>query len=431
MSINEAYIIRIAFMSAFFFNEYVSIVVYKCYTYFLQNSLYLVIGYAMIGGMGCEGYWGKETETDFLDEPQFEDQTVAYVPVQPAIVGLDYPVDIIAGWDELIYVADAGTEEIIGYDQAGNEQGRFQVPGLTAIAQDRRLDMLALGTLDTLINGTNFTLPAIYRIGFDPTGDYGITSARIKRKIVHPFYFKSSSPTTTDELVRFRGISVLADNRYYVSRNGISNSVNQFGGPDMAVILFSPDDEFISPVVINTSLGLFRDFFKSPQGITTLAQPPQSPAVNPTGSFLATSVGEGVTLKVQFIERIETEGGASFELRQLPVGDTSRADRFLYEPNRFDQPVDVVVAGDETNYIFVVDAARDSLYQFNALGLEGVNPPPGARSNKVIRASFGGTGDELTQFREPRAVAYLDRIVYVADAGNGRILRFRLTTDFE
>jgi hypothetical protein len=29
------------------------------------------------------------------------------------------------------------------------------------------------------------------------------------------------------------------------------------------------------------------------------------------------------------------------------------------------------------------------------------------------------------------AVAYFNEILYVADAGNGRILRFKLTTDFD
>ncbi len=386
---------------------------------------------ALILLSACEGFFGTETDTDFLDEPVFDNRAVAYVPILPVLDGLNYPVDIIAGWDEILYVADAGTEEIIGFDQAGNEQGRFAIPGLTAIAQDRSLDILALGTIDTVIEGANFTLPTIYRIDLDKTGNYGIRSAFIKHKIIHPFYFRSSSPSSGDEAVSFRGIAILGDNRYYVSRNGPSNSTSQFGGPDDAVILFSQEDEFISPVFVNTSLGLFRDYFKKPQGLASLAQPPQSNAVDLRGSFLATSIAEGVTLKVQFIERIESEGGASNELLSLPVGDTDRADRFLYEPNRFTSPVDVTVAGDETNYIFVVDAERDSLYQFNALGFEGVNPPPGSRTNRAILSSFGGTGDGVTQFREPMGVAYLDRIVYVADAGNGRILRFQLTTDFE
>lgn len=379
----------------------------------------------------CEGYWGTETDTGFLDEPVYQDNTVAYVPIQPVITAVQYPIDIIAGWDELIYVADGATEEIIGFDQAGREQGRFFVPGLKAIAMDRRLDLLAVGTLDTTISNTAYTLPAIYRIGLNQAGDYGIKNARIKRKIVHPFYFKSGSPTNSDERVSFEGIAILHDNRFYVTRNGPSNFTNQFGGPDNSVILFNENDAYQSPVFVNTTLGVFRDFFKSPKGITTLAMPPQSPAVSQDGSFVVTSTDPGTRLKVQRILRLESEGGASYQVSQIRPPDSTRADRYLTEPDRFTRPTDATFAGDGTNYLFVVDAERDSLYQFNALGFEGVNPPAGLNSSKVILASFGGTGDGLTQFREPRGVAYLNKIVYVADAGNGRILRFQLTTDFE
>ena len=380
---------------------------------------------------GCEGFWGKKTPTDFLDEPVFDDRTVAYVPIQPVWDGLAYPIDVIAGWDELIYVADQGTEEIISFDQAGNELGRFTIPGLRAIAQDRRLDILALGTIDTTISNTDFTLPTIYRLNLDKTGNYGLKSARITKKIIHPFYFKSGTPTVSDEAVSFNGIAMIGNNRYYIARNGPSNSIFQFGGPDDAVLLFRDNDEFETPVFISTNLGLIRDYFKKPQGIATRAQPPQSPAVSTRGDFAFTSILESNVLKVQQVQFIETDFGISYVVENLPAGDTSKADRFLYEPNRFSAPADVTFSGDGTNYLFVVDPAKDSLFQFNSAGYEGVNPPAGASSSKVILASFGGTGASLTQFREPRAVAYLDKIVYVADAGNGRILRFKLTTDFE
>ncbi len=77
-----------------------------------------------------------------------------------------------------------------------------------------------------------------------------------------------------------------------------------------------------------------------------------------------------------------------------------------------------------------MDREKDSLFQFTNTGLEGVKAPAGSTSTKNIRVSFGGTGVDLTQFNQPSAVAYYDRIVYVADAGNGRVLRFKLTTDF-
>ncbi|MEM7659584.1 MAG: hypothetical protein AAF399_25945 [Bacteroidota bacterium] len=380
---------------------------------------------------GCEGFFGRKTSTDFLAEPVFDTRTVAYVPIQPVWDDLDRPVDIIAGWDELIYVADGGREEIIAFDQAGGELGRFPIPGLQAIAQDRRLDILAAGVRDTIINGREFVLPAIYRLSLDKTGDYGLNNATITRIITHPFYFKSGTPTGSDSLASFTGIAPLANNWYYLSRNGLSNSANQFGGPDDAVLLFNDQDEYISPVAVSTNLGLFRDYFIKPSSIATFAQPPQSPAINDRGDFLFTSVGENNLLKVQLIRFQESDFGSSYLVENLPVGDTSKAEGFLYEPNRFTRPMDVSIAGDATNYFFVVDAEADSLYQFNRLGYEGANPPPGANTTKTLKVSFGGTGNGLTQFREPMGVAYLDQIVYVADAGNGRILRFRLTTDFE
>ena len=132
----------------------------------------------------CEAIFGSKTPTDFLDEPDFTDNTIAYVPIRPAFEDLSYPIDVIAGWDELIYVADQGTEEIISYDQAGNELGRYRVPGLTAIAQDRRLEILAAGTKDTSINGTDFTLPALYRLDLNPGGEFGLNNASIKKTLV-------------------------------------------------------------------------------------------------------------------------------------------------------------------------------------------------------------------------------------------------------
>ncbi|MEZ4826932.1 MAG: hypothetical protein R3C61_11715 [Bacteroidia bacterium] len=198
--------------------------------------------------MGCEGFFGKKTPSDFLDEPVYDDRTVAYVPIQPVWDDFTYPTDIIAGWDELLYVVDQGTEEIISLDQAGNELGRFHVQGLSAIAQDRRLDILATGTIDTTINGTDFTLPAIYRIDLNKNGEYGLKNARVTRRVVHPFYFRLGTPTISDEAVTFKGIGIQGNNKYYVSRNGPSNAPSQFGGPDNTVLVFDDNDKFQTPI---------------------------------------------------------------------------------------------------------------------------------------------------------------------------------------
>jgi hypothetical protein len=393
------------------------------------TAFFLVL--IVILSSGCDGFFGKRTDPSFIDEPQFDDQTVAYVPIQPVLDGFTRPVAIVAGWDELIYVADAGTEEIVAIDQAGNEQGRFYIQGLKSMAQDRRLDIIALGTRDTVIAGAAFTLPAIYRLDLNKSGTYGIANASVSNIITHPFYFKNTTPSGGDVATEFTSVGVLADNRYYVTRTGPNNSPNRFGGPDDAVLVFRPDDSYLSPVTVTTPLGVFNNYFKAPSGIATLAQPPQTPAVNTRGDFYYTSAAESNVLKVQRIRLDESDFGASYTVDNFPVGDTSRADNFLYTPNRFSNPQAVTIAGDGTNYVFIADAEKDSLHVFTALGFEGVSPPAGARSNKAIYVSFGGTGNSLTQFNEPMGLAYLDRIVYVADAGNGRVLRFKLTTDFE
>ncbi len=389
--------------------------------FFLTGCLTLFIS--------CEGFFGVKTDPSFLEAPQTNNTLVAYVPIQPVWDELVAPVDVIAGWDRLIYVADAGTEEIISFDQAGNEIGRFPIPGLVSIAQDRQLDLLAIGTFDTTVNDFEYTLPTIYRLSLNKTGDYGLKNASIKNKIVHPYYFKSGTPASNDTVVSFRGIAPLGDNSFYVSRNGPANNIRNFGGPDNNILLFGAEDQLISPVVVNTSLGVSRDYFQLPQGICSRVQPPQTPAPMNDRTFFFTSTSPNTVRKVQQIDFISGTFESGYEVAELVVGDTSKADGFLSEVNRFTEPVDITISSGD-NYIFVVDASTDSVYQFNAIGLEGVNPPPGINTTKNIAVSFGGTGSGLTEFNNPQGVAFLDEILYVADTGNGRILRFKLTIDF-
>ncbi|MFN0204377.1 MAG: hypothetical protein ACKVTZ_22860 [Bacteroidia bacterium] len=395
---------------------------------YLSSHIIFVSVLALLS-WGCEGFFGKKTDTEFLDVPQYNDRTVAYVPIQPVLQGFGNPIDIIAGWDELMYVVDSASSEIISLDQAGRELARFKVPGLQAIAQDRSLDLLAAGTKDTTISGTKYSLPAIYRIDQNKSGVYGLKNAKIVRTSVHPFCFNpASTPTLSDQNVVFQSIAVLADNKYYVARH-YKGSNTASGNQADAVVIFNTKDAFESPVFVNTSLGLLGDYFVAPKSIVSYCQPPQSPNVNTRGDFLFCSPADYV-VKVQGISKKESDNGVSYEIAQFSGIDTSKADRFLYTPYRFSNPSDVTIAGDGTGYIFVTDASKDSVYQFNGKGYEGINPPPGSTSSKAVYASFGGTGEGLLQFRRPRAIAYANQILYVADAGNQRILRFKLTTDF-
>ncbi len=379
---------------------------------------------------GCEGFFGEKTDISFIDAPEFQNRDVAYVPILPVIEGFLEPTDVVAGFDDLMYVVDAGTEEIISFDKSGRELGRFQLPGVTKIVQDRRLEILAIGTFDTIINSTPHTLSTIYRLDLASPMGFGIQNARIKNKIINPFYFKSSF-STADVQVEFTSVDVMGDNRFYVTRTGIRDNPSQIGGPDDAVLVFDANDEYETNIFITTSVGFFSDWFQTPLCVTTYAKPPQSFSVSESDNFFVSMVHPEVPVLTQSIQFLQSEFGSSYQVEFLSNTDSAEADDFLYRLNRFERPVDMTLSGDGTNYLFVVDEAKDSVYQFTTRGLEGAEPPPGSSSNKNVIVSFGGTGEGITQFRDPSAVAYADAILYVADRGNGRLLRYRLTTDFD
>ncbi|MEQ8908525.1 MAG: hypothetical protein RIC95_05005 [Vicingaceae bacterium] len=394
----------------------------------MKNISKLCLAVGLFSLLACEDYLGEKTDLSFIEVPEQTYREVAYVPVQPILGGFTYPSDIIAGFDELIYVVDRGTSQVIAMDQSGRELSRLSVPGAKAIAQDRSLDLLVIGTIIDNSNNITAERSCIYRIDISQAEGYGLEYANYTDTVIHPYYYKSTA-LNSDEQVVFNRISVLADNKYYVSRSGPSNLPNQSGGPDDAILLFDENDNFETPIVVqDRSGGNFRDYFKKPFGLSSLVKPPQI-SVDQRGDFLYTSLDPDGVLKVQYIERQESIDGTAYTPKNDWSNDQTKADYFINDPFKFEEPVGVEFAASGGNFIFVVDRAKDSLFQFTANGLEGVEPPPASGESRFIRASFGGTGNGPTQFNEPMAVAFADDIVYVADAGNGRILRFKLTLD--
>jgi len=104
--------------------------------------------------------------------------------------------------------------------------------------------------------------------------------------------------------------------------------------------------------------------------------------------------------------------------------------RLVFQPNTSLLNTDTTLA-DGINNLFVVDALKHSHFQFQFNRFEGVPPPPGSAAEKPVIVSFVGTGAGLKQFRQPSGEAFFDDIVYLANKGNNRIARYKLTTDFE
>mgnify|MGYP006075037435 CR=1 FL=1 len=369
----------------------------------------------------CEGYLGDKTDLSFIELPQQNFREVAYVPVQPILNQFASPTDVIAGFDELIYVVDNGSQEVIALDQSGREVGRRFIQGAKTMAQDRQLDLLVIGSIT---DSNNITRSCIYRLDLSTSLGYGLRFAVFTDTITHPFYFKSSS-ISSDQDVSLNNIAVLSDNSFYVTRTGPRTTPTR----DDAILFFDNTGKFITPLEITDSRGaVFPDFFKDPVGITSLVKPPQI-GVDNRGDFIFTSVDPNGVLKVQYIEKLESVDGIAYTPKTNFSADTTLASSFINDPFKFDRPVDVEFTGDGTNYIFVIDAEKDSLYQFTANGLEGVEPPAASGETKFIKTSFGGTGIGASKFNGPTAVAYNNKVLYIADTGNGRLLRFKLTLD--
>jgi len=390
----------------------------------------------------CKGLFGSR-EDEQVDEvfkegridPTLIPAGVGYVPVLPDFTGFNNPTDVYVGFDELMYVVDAQGLHVC--DITGQCRKLVPLRGALKVVQDRRLHTYVSARITYRFEGTDYDLPAVYQLsGTGLSGEVVFVDT-----IIHPFSDPSRANSLTaanlrqDERASFTGLATFADNKLYVARTN-PDIINRAPAvlPDNAVLIFNPTGQFLGQAV---GLTPRTSSLRSAMGITSLAsfvQPPQSLfGVNATKDFLLTqgdSLAETKTLWIKESSNPET-GTDYVGNTSLLSFDTSRADGFLYSSFRFKRPMDVTVAPDATGYIFVVDAGTDSLYIFNQRGYEGVNPPATAGSLKQVKVSFGGRGSGPFQFRQPSGVAYFKRTVYVADKGNGRVVRFRLSTDLE
>ncbi len=426
----------------------------------LRNLIFLLL-IASVTVSGCEAIFGSkndDTNQEIFDEgridPTLEDVD-GYAPVLPFWGDFDAPNDVHVGFDTFVYVTDNDGVHLL--DRADLSPRRtIMLDGANAVTQDRLLNIYVSARIDTTIdkNGTptTFNLPAVFKIkNLNGAGDLQMVDT-----LIFPFDDASLSTDAAQnarlnknssnnyENVQVTGLAILADNSLYVTRRGPQNSTNQVAAPDNTVLEFQriqengvPTDKMVNVRQIVT-LNPTTPSLRSAVGLSSISSfvtPPQRDRLTDDRSFLITqsSQSQQIDFRTLWINAVETTDGLVFQQNaSLLSQDTSQANGFLYEPGKFANPVDVVFSGDDDAYIFVIDTEKDSLFQFQANGQEGVNPPAGADADsKKIIVSFGGNGAGPKQFNNPQGVAYFRTVVYVADTGNNRIARFKLTTDFE
>lgn len=428
---------------------------------------------ALVALSGCDAFLGSKSDptTDDIFEEGETDPTlfddVGYVPLNPFYTQgfggpLDAPVDVYVGYDEFIYVGDRRGLHVL--DLAGRPQFLLdQIAGqplrdITAVVQDRRLDVYIAARRDTTVAGANCPsggdpqqcdLAVVYRVRGLTTG-----APRVEDIIWHPFddgsrrFTRFELPNTytggtSDEDVEFTGVAPLADNRVYITRRGPVNNEatgrpSQAFSPFNAFLAYTAEGDYIQYVraLSPDRPSLLSAFY--PSDVLTFVGPPQRASLSLDENFMiaqAPPPGEAApTYGVVSVQVVETTDGIEYRVDSGRLGAASNpaaGDGALFEAGQFVRPTSLAYAPDQTGYLFVLDAGKDSLFVFNQNGIEGVAPPPGSGATTPVRVSFGGTGAAPLQFSDPQGVAYYQRVVYVADTGNNRISRFRLNTDFE
>lgn len=421
--------------------------------------LLLIIGITILGA--CDAILGskndnitKEIFEEGKKDPNVIVDEVGYAALLPFWDDFKSPTDVYVGYDELVYVTDEDGLHVL--DRAGRKYDLIPLRGAVAVTQDRLLNVYVAARYDTVITAVDpdivWDLAAVYKI----KNANGAGPVQIVDILVHPFMDNSRSTTTAqqrrldrtradnEELVEITGIAALANNNIYVSRRGPSNATGQAAAADNTILIY---DEVRNSEGKRT--GKMRNTSQiralnpgtpsllsaiQVNDISAFVGPPQRENISNNLGFI---VAQGapqrdIPYRVLWVDAVETPDGLEYRANgTLLTQDTTRAESFLYEQGKFRNPSGVAFSADARAHLFVVDAISDSLYMFQSNGFEGVNPLPGSSITKVINVSFGGTGSGPRQFNNPSGVAYFDEIVYVADTGNNRISRFKLTTDFE
>lgn len=314
-----------------------------------------------------------------------------YVQLSPEWLGFNHPEDIIVGKEPLIYVADTDNDQIVMMNLDGDRLGTRSIKHPVAIAQDYRLNLIVCAQFDTL--GQSYS--AVYKIDL-VASNHNLDTAPIKRLL--PRIDDLNRP-----LRRYTAVCTFYDNSFYVARTGPNNS--SIFDPDNSILIFKPKtvpssnsgDSLIGrvPNISPTSTGLV-----SANEISSLA------SFNNRGIDLVLTLTGQNSFKAQWWNYVITPIDERYRSAFSPNDGVDFA-----KPNSFERPEGCTI--DPTGNIFVADAGRDSVYKYSSLG------------DKTI--GFGGP----SVFSEPYAVAFFNKIVYVADRGNNRILRFNLSTDVQ
>jgi len=319
-----------------------------------------------------------------------------YIAQNPDWTGFNHPQAVIVGNEPLVYVADTDSNRIVMLDLGGHVIGYSKyIKRPIGLAQDKQLKLIVCAEFDTLLPGHSAptTYGAVYKIDLYAAG-HDIANAEVRRVYYEP----------SDTVRRFTAVATFYNNLYGVTRVGPKNDVGRID-KDIAVMQFSSDDKFLTTIPDLTPEGTG---IKSLHNLTGIATMPTGKSVE----FVICQTGEKAQYKVQWIRLITAGQTTNWESKFDPADNP---DLEILRLNHFTNPEGVAL--DPSGNLYVVDAGKDSLFRFTTKGEE--------------KYSFGGTGTGQGKLNKPHGVAIFDRVLYIADTGNNRIVRFKLSTDLQ
>ncbi len=332
-----------------------------------------------------------------------------YIQINPILndangYNFKHPTDIYFGVDNFLYIADTDNNRIVMMDVGGAIQGYSQyIDHPVAISQNDSLQLL-------IVNNTN----AVYKI------DLYMNQHMIGDAQVKVVFEESSKPTR-----QFTGITIHNGFEYYVT------VIDTGSGKNESFIYDFRADNWLKgplPLEVNGS-GLFSAML--PTGIVSRREQylDISSTAEKSPAFLFTQTGYIPELQLQNYYKVQDVTTIKFEGDDILVPNVSLIGTDMYNFEKYYNPEDIAL--DRSGYVFVVECGPNPSDINNSPYQPGFYrfSPTGKQLQSVL-----GFGTETNEFNNPKGIAVSpvaenDQVVYIADTGNNRILRFILSTD--
>lgn len=317
-----------------------------------------------------------------------------YVQQSPVWTGFNQPNAVLIGREPLVYVADTKNNQVVQLDLSGIEIGRRSISNPKSLAQDYNFDLLVIG--DSVLTLTNDTVSVLYRIKLVDNLQGGI----ITNSAVITLLRSDQGSVLSSRKRKFTGVGVYSDNSYIVTRTGPDNISSL--DPDNALLRITGRETVSSVTNLSgfqtTGNGIYS--IEKMSGITTFT--------GELTDFIIIRNTSDFGFKIEWFLYDNVNG--TYDPKFFPENNVDILNKQLGSPEG--------IAVDNNKNVFVVDNTNDSLYKFTNAG-------------KLKKESFGGTGSGDNQLLNPKGVSFFNKVLYIADTGNNRIVRYKLSTDLQ